>query len=268
LATKDYGSIEWCAEEYRRANGDPWGLTWRPSQSLRYQRVLALIREIPNPISTAADIGCATGDFTNLLRAQLPHLELLLGVDFVGSAVERARQRFPQIQFAQESIFSIGAHYRSQFDLITCLEVLYYIDKHEQRAALKSLKEALRKGGYAVFSSFISSPPHFQPGEFIELLGSEFEIVTSDILHLKIVSALERIGTKCEKFISRVSRGRWNGCSARRLGQLPPAGVRALEKWSFVLKGSASHTLILAQANKKDAPASVDNGKLSSDTAP
>ena len=229
---------------------DPWGLSWRPSQMLRYQNVLSMMERIPQPISNVIDIGCATGDFTYLLSRRQPSFQGLLGVDFVESAVERARRRFPHIHFVAESIFSLGERYERQFDLIVCLEVLYYLDKDQRSHALTSLRRVLRNGGYAVFSSFISKPPYFSPDELSDVVGCNFHVIATQVLHLKMVSFLETFGRRLDKFMSRLSRGRWNSCCTRVLGRLPLSVIVAIEKWSRTFKGfSASHTIVLARAN-------------------
>jgi SAM-dependent methyltransferase len=246
---KDYGSLEWFVHEYANVNVDPWGLSWRPSQALRYQKVLSILETIPEPISSAIDIGCATGDFTHLLLNRMPNLKVLLGSDFVKSAVERAHQRFPSVNFVKESIFSVGQRYERQFDLAACLEVLYYLEEGQRSSALKSVRKVLRDGGYAVFSSFISAAPYFTPDQLLDLIGSEFQVIGSEVLHLKMVNLLESAARRSDKLVLTLTGGRRDGFGVRALRQLPFSTVIALEKWSRSLKMfSASHTIVLAKA--------------------
>ncbi len=246
---KAYGSAEWFIQEYANVAGDPWGLSWRPSQVLRYQKTLALLAAIPQQRFRVMDIGCATGDFTYLLSRYMTSGEALLGVDFVESAVMRARQRFSHINFIKESVFSLGDTYKGQFDLVACLEVLYYLDKEDQSRALQSIKGVLRNKGYAIFSSVISPPPYFTPDQLLNLVGSEFEIISFQILHLKVASFLEMIARRMDKLVYLLSRGKLNGFSANMLCQVPFSAVIALERWSRVFKKySASHTIVLARA--------------------
>lgn len=246
---KGYGSLEWFVQEYANVSGDPWGLSWRPSQALRYQKVLTMLETIPKPISSAIDVGCATGDFTNLISKRMPSLNLLLGSDFVESAVERAHQRFPNINFIKESIFSLGDRYESQFDLAACLEVLYYLEGDQRLRALRSVRKLLRDGGYAVFSSFISEAPYFTPDQLLDLIGSEFQVIASQVLHLKIVNLLESVARRSDNVVLRLTGGRLDGFGARTLGLLPFSTVMSLEEWSRTLKTfSASHTIVLAKA--------------------
>ncbi len=247
--SKAYGTAEWFVQEYANVAGDPWGLSWRPSQALRYQKTLALLAALPQQCSRIMDIGCATGDFTHLLSRHMPDREVLLGIDFVESAVIRARERFSDINFIEQSIFSLGEIYESQFELVSCLEVLYYIDKEQQSRALKSIKKVLRNKGYAIFSSFISKPPYFTPDEFLKLVGSEFQVISSEVLHLKMVNVIEMVAHRLDKMVQLASGGKWNGFGSGILRRLPFSTVNALEGWSQLFsKVSASHTIVLARA--------------------
>ena len=210
-----YGSLDWFAQEYGKVRDDPWGLSWRPSQALRYQRVLTTLDRIPHQVTAVMDIGCATGDFTHLLSRRMLGLDTLIGMDFVGTAIERARRRYPNIQFREGSVLDLDPCHESQFDLVTCLEVLYYLKGDQRSRALKCVKELLRAGGYAVFSSFISRSPYFSPRQFLALIGAEFEIVAWEILHLKIVNFLESVVRRSDGIASQISGGRWHDVGAR-----------------------------------------------------
>jgi SAM-dependent methyltransferase len=237
-----YGTLEWFEQAYANVSIDPWGLTWRPSQQFRYHRVLSILDAVQKPLSRVLDVGCATGEFTSILSRYVPGVQTLWGVDFVESAVERARCRFPQLTFSNESLLTIGDRYPQQFDLVTCLEVLYYVPGDLQREALRSIKRALCPSGYAVFSSFLSHPPYFSPQQFLDIVGSEFEIVKSEVLHLRLISLLEKVGDRLEKRFPSPLRG-------VKVGRLPFRVVVALERWSRYLKSrTASHMVLLARA--------------------
>lgn len=194
------------------------------------------------------DIGCATGDFTDLLSKRISQPESVLGVDFVESAVARARQRFPHINFVRASISSLAETYDRQFDVVSCLEVLYYLERDQQSQALKSIKRVLRNKGYAIFSSFISTPPYFTTAQLMDLISCEFEVVATEVLHLKIINFVEMIGRRVDKLALMISGGKVNGVAARIFGRVPFSTVGALEKLSKSISvRSASHTIVLAR---------------------
>src|SRR5262245_51799949 len=105
---RNYGSLEWFSQEYEKVNDDPWGLSWRPSQSLRFRQTIATVARIQEPIHNVIDIGCGTGDFTSLLSQEIETPGFLLGTDFVSEAVERSRRKYPHLNFAIETISSVA----------------------------------------------------------------------------------------------------------------------------------------------------------------
>jgi SAM-dependent methyltransferase len=243
-----YGSSQWFHRAYARVADDPWGLSWRTSQRLRRLRVLALVRTLPSPPVSAIDVGCSTGDFTRLLTTGVPTLKTLLGVDFADHAIRRARLRYPEIPFLQESILTVGDRHPGRFDLAACLETLYDLDRAEQLHALTPLRRLLRPRGHAVLSSYISAPPYFTPRAFRELTETTFDVVASDIVHLTPVSLVERLASRSDRFPRRLAR-RPPTRSAPALDRLPLSAVSPIEAASRPLSPlTASHTIVLARA--------------------
>jgi SAM-dependent methyltransferase len=244
-----YGTCEWFEGQYAKGPADPWGLTWRPSQRLRYLRALAALGVIDEPLPRVLDVGCATGEFTHLLSRRVGDAGRVLGVDFSPAAVERARLRFPGLTFAQASIASVGATYRGHFDLVACMEVLYYVASAERSAAIRALRDTVRDDGYALVSSFVGSPPYFRPDELLELVASEFDIVRWELLHLRAVSVVERLGDRLT-IETAAGRDGWAGQGmGRRMATLPWPAVVAIERWSGRLGSRlASHIVVLARA--------------------
>src|SRR5690349_17135929 len=100
-----YGTSNWFERIYQSTDDDPWGLSWRPTQLYRYGRMLSELARVLDVRKAASrcivDIGCATGDFTAML-AGLPGSGAprhVVGMDLSETAVNRARARFPEIEF-------------------------------------------------------------------------------------------------------------------------------------------------------------------------
>ena len=242
-----YGSLPWFESAYGKVPDDPWGLTWRATQQHRYLRLLRMLSRIPRDVRNVLDIGCATGDFTHLLARHIKNADEVVGVDFANAAIQRARGRFPELDFREASILTVGAEFGGRFDLAACLELLYYVPAHERGAALRSVKKALRPDGYAVFSSLVGGSPYFGKTDLLALVGTEFTLVEHEVLHLRFVSAVERIGQRVQKalppWLIDPDRPRM------RLGRLPLPAVDNLERWSRRLGSTTeSHTLVLGKA--------------------
>jgi 2-polyprenyl-3-methyl-5-hydroxy-6-metoxy-1,4-benzoquinol methylase len=184
---EQYGSMDWFINQYARVADDPWYMSSRSSQKVRYQRALGLLETIDGWPSSILDIGCATGDFTHLLSKKYGQKSSVTGIDFIETAINRARKKFSNINFRVASIFDVGQDYEHQVDLVTCMGMLCYLDREERSQALKSVKESLRPGGYALFSEVISQPPHFHLKELDELVAAEFNLLESETIHLKLL---------------------------------------------------------------------------------
>ena len=244
-----YGSVDWFINEYNKVDDDPWGLSWRSSQKVRYARILRLLDTIESPPSSVLDVGCATGDFTNLLKSKYGQKSSVIGIDFIENAINRAKGKYPKINFRVGSIFDVGRDYEGLMDLVTCLEVLYYFERKECPWALASVKESLRPGGYALFSSLIAKPPHFSLNELEDLVSTEFKVILSQTVHVKLLSIGERIIMKLEKLGKQKIGLPHDMNIARNILELTPfRAADLIEKCSCTIGAfSASHAHVLCR---------------------
>ncbi len=192
----EYGSVSWFERQYRSGPGDPWGLDWRPSQRFRYQTMLSQLSCTgdPNPPATIVDVGCATGTFTSMLTRLAGDTErAVIGVDIAEAAVERARVRHPSIRFERLSLEECSERFARRADLVTCLEVLYYVPDNRRVDAVRRLVQMLRPGGYLLVSSMIAHAPYFSLDELRSLVTRELSEVRSGTIHLKPVVQLEKL---------------------------------------------------------------------------
>ncbi|HJW53678.1 MAG TPA: class I SAM-dependent methyltransferase [Burkholderiaceae bacterium] len=224
-----YGSRQWIESQYAAAKDDPWGLDWRPSQRYRYVRMLEALNDAlcarQEPLAVI-DVGCATGAFTAMLdglNGRRDHA--LLGVDIAEQAVKRAAARFPQIAFRCMALSECANAYQGQADVVTCMEVLYYLPEKERVAAVRQLKNMLKPGGLLLVSSMVAPAPYFSFDRLLALLSAEMEIASSDILYLKPLVMLEKLFMRlstpaARKWLKFDASGaqRWNQIGERMLG--------------------------------------------------
>ena len=130
------------------AEADPWRYQTAFEQR-KYEQTLSLV---PNPAPRRAlEIACAEGEFSRLLAARVGHLT---ATDISTVALDRAALRcagvpnvtFARLDFAVDDI-------AGPWDLITCSEVLYYLQDHTALAAVaRRLAAALAPGGVLVMA--------------------------------------------------------------------------------------------------------------------
>ena len=246
--TARYGSVEWFVNEYARVVDDPWGLSWRPSQKLRYLHTLELLDRIDRPLSSIIDIGCATGDITFLLSKKYESASIV-GMDFTESAIRRAMCKYPSLQFRVGSIFDVERQFNEVVDLALCLEVLYYIDSAEQSQALDSVWRALRPGGYALFSSFHGKPPYLSRNDLINAAVRRFKYVDEVTIYATPLTKLERFGMKIDKLATKVKCTRLSIAVRKTADNLPVTLALRVEdvgrRWFS--RFATSHFVVLVQ---------------------
>jgi len=176
--TANYGSVEWLENRFKRGEEDPWGLQRRAVELVRYDRTMELLQR-QQPSTPAAvsplrilDVGCATGYFTNRLRQLGGNV---LGIDLSEIAVQRARRAFHDINFQQASVHDKD-FVPSSFDLISCSEVLYYVERDAREHFLAAISNLLKDHGTVLFTSVVGPPPYFQATELTALASGQFDI--------------------------------------------------------------------------------------------
>jgi SAM-dependent methyltransferase len=243
-----YGTADWFETAYRRSASDPWGLDWRPTQLFRYGRMLSELLhcalERQQPIDCVVDVGCATGDFTDLLSRALPPAAArqVIGVDMSPTAIERARHRHPHLDLHVAALAELPRHVERPVDLLCCLEVLYYLPREERLAALDVFSTVMRPRGMLLVSSMIGQAPYMCHEELCELIGTRFDIVAASCLTLWPLVSLEkmllRLAGKGPRF---------------RIGQFVPGSagfnaVRRLSRACALMFGerARSHSYVIA----------------------
>jgi peptidoglycan/xylan/chitin deacetylase (PgdA/CDA1 family) len=144
-------SITWTGDMRRYwedffAEPDPWGYS-SEYEARKYQRTIAMISG--EPFRNALELACAEGHFTELLA---PMVEHLTASDISERALQRAAKRCAnQSNIAFRPLDFINEELPAGLDLLTCSEVLYFLDNEAAlRVVAAKFREALRDGGVLV----------------------------------------------------------------------------------------------------------------------
>jgi peptidoglycan/xylan/chitin deacetylase (PgdA/CDA1 family) len=136
----DYGENYW---ESVFSSKNPWEYDNLYEQT-KYEQTLDLLGN--RKISTALELACAEGFFTQLLASRV---DTLVATDISETAVQRAQEacsEFDNISFRQLDLIEDQIH--GKFDLIVCSEVLYYFESRRTLSKLAAkLSEHLNPGG-------------------------------------------------------------------------------------------------------------------------
>ena len=177
----NYGSKEWAETLFKNSGSDPWGHDWRASQKARYSAAMVMIkRNIPSEqIEDILDVGCALGDFTKMLKEYFSSSNIL-GVDISEHAILKSKRLFGNIKFEVSSLPELNVS-GDDFDLVSALEVIYYVGKDNIDKSLKRIYSVVKKGGYILISTYLNKPPFNDSKYFKEVISKYFEIIDETI---------------------------------------------------------------------------------------
>jgi SAM-dependent methyltransferase len=189
-----YGSETWLEARFRVVADDPWGHSWKAYELKRYAFVLEAIRkrlqgESLEPLADSClDIGCSTGHFSKKLSELF---QRVVAVDVSHTAVERAKLNYPGIDFHSGALphlrFGSGT-----FKLVTCLEVLYYLDRDVLDPALEEISRVLSSDGLVVFSALSGKSPYFTTQELLARISRVFDVDSYQVYGSQLYSILAR----------------------------------------------------------------------------
>ena len=112
---------------------------------LNVRQVVDTLRRIPVRPATALDFGCGVGAWVPVLAQMYPGLQIA-GVEVSGTAVEKARARYPEYDFrvldGRQSPFEDGS-----FDLVFSYHVLEHVDELDN--SIHDICRMVRPGGHA-----------------------------------------------------------------------------------------------------------------------
>jgi len=137
------------------------------------------------------DIGCATGDFLELLSSTFKPLDLN-GTDIAEEYLKAARSKVPRAKLKTDRIEVLNPDFINNFDVITIFGVIQQFENPE--AVIKNLATYLKPGGSAlIFSQF----NHYGIDVYINYKYSG-EKFPDDLQGGWVVHSLESLAKICE----------------------------------------------------------------------
>lgn len=191
---KNYGTKEWFESQFENLDktGDQWGHRWRGSQKFRYHLYIKVLQNIlptKNKVKIL-DIGCALGDFTKKVESLDPKNEIF-GIDISENAIEWVSKQYSNMRFEVGSLPSLSFE-KDHFDIVLCLEVLYYLNQVDRVKSLENIKRILKLDGYFLFSAVLDKGSrYFAEDEIIKMISSYFYIEQIDYNYANIYTIIE-----------------------------------------------------------------------------
>jgi SAM-dependent methyltransferase len=173
---------------------NPWGTEGTVTDLVRTEILLDRLKHAS--FTNTLDLGCGEGVLTNVMSALSRHT---LAVDISSRAIERARSRFPGIDFRQGELLDviIQPDIRAvPFDLILVSEVLYYLQTDEERlAAISGISRLGAPDCVYYFSVIVTGASknrrYFTHDEFVRLLSAHFNVIDGFASVAEVPTALD-----------------------------------------------------------------------------
>jgi len=192
-------------DELYGENNEPWSISIRESQKYRFKQYFKLLNNHNIKSNNCLDVGCSLGQFTiNLLSLSLK----VIGVDISKDAIIKCNSQYKNIKNIQ---FEFGklpklSYSNNSFDLITCLEVLYYLSDNDKRVAILELYRVLDKKGYILFSVVLDKKPYFKFWELEILMELYFKIIETKYLYSNLYYPLESFLLRLFQFHNKLTK--------------------------------------------------------------
>lgn len=185
------------ARRYRQR--DPWAYETSSYERKKYDLKIHILPRRPDrsspPYGRVLEIGCSEGVFTCRLAAEGVGKDVV-GVDFVPTAIARARERcrgLPNLEFL---VMDVTRELPSgPFDLVYCSEILAYLGPSQVRGLAERVCGRLAPGGHVVLvSAWPAGKVIHRPFLRRRELAVVREHVERDFARPYVITCLERAG--------------------------------------------------------------------------
>ena len=197
-----WGSKEWFEYQFSDIENekieDRWGHQWRGSQKFRYDLYIQLLKKLlpANRSIKVLDIGCGLGDLTKKVWVLDPKNDIT-GIDISENAINRIsatakKDGYQNLKFRVGSLPTL--YFKDQsFDLILCLEVLYYLNDKDRKRSVVEIKRILKPGGYLLLSGGLDDGVrYFAEDNIVGLISKNFKIEMIEHNYAKIYTMFEK----------------------------------------------------------------------------
>ena len=224
-----WGTAAWFDSLYLgQENGSPtayFSYDKKGYQKYRHDRLVGLVSSQIGIFKSGAelvDIGCATGHLTHSISTILG-AKRVIGVDFSPELLKGAKNNFPHILFLLGGLPTLPLEH-GVADVISLIEVLYYVDKDKRADSIAECSRLLRPGGILIFAANVQGQPYLTPKEVVELLtGINFKIEKVFAESYGVAVFVERLLIGAHRFFRRVlNRDAVNDSKIRRFSRILP----------------------------------------------
>jgi ubiquinone/menaquinone biosynthesis C-methylase UbiE len=134
------------------------------------------------------DLGCGEGDFTQLIAKKAKSVK---AVDISSKAIDRAKIKFSKenIEYICSGALEFVKQEKNRYDLIFCLEMLYYLEQNEQEILLYYLSKILENNGVLYLGLVVGGDNQY--GEYFTY-ESAFSLINKYFKIINVTTAVPK----------------------------------------------------------------------------
>ena len=172
----DKGAVVAKFEEMYQEVDDPWHQDRTAWAVTKYDVLLTLMKKHIKGYPKILDVGCGKGEFTS----RLAEMGQTTGIDVSPTAIEKARNRYPHIDFRVVDILS--PNLKEKFNVAVAVELFWYIIDNLD-IGLQNTANLLDKDGLAFFLLYLSKEQKIGKNvvqsaeDFMNYVGKHFEVI-------------------------------------------------------------------------------------------
>ena len=170
---------------------DEWRVVKRASQKIRYETIIKMINKIAISKDCALDIGCGNGYFATKIGQ---YFKKIIAIDIDSTKIQRCKQRFnnENVLFFKQDFITDEIEC-NQLDLITALEMIFYLPQEYWDSFFSKCKKLLKPNGLFVFSMNIltSDGDKNRYKKVIEEIKKDFNVFKVCKIHRKVYYKIE-----------------------------------------------------------------------------
>jgi len=169
---KNNGKLEFVGnfEALYQFDENPWGQSGDSDRLAKLYKIsrdnlVKNITDLPD-INTICEIGCGLGYVTELLNSKLINIKVD-GVDISKTAIAKAKNLFPNIDFFLGDITKPDFSLRQNYDIIILNQILWYI-LQDLKNVFANVDKLLNGNGYIIISTLFLKEQNYG----VEIIGS------------------------------------------------------------------------------------------------
>ena len=124
---------------YTERDGNGWGINWRSSHYRRMKDAISIMRPVLKKQQLKVlEVGCATGDMTELILSCITDLKIYDALDISEKAISIFKRKILD-KICRWFVGNIAdIQLDETYDIIICCDVIYYLPVYQQKKCMRN----------------------------------------------------------------------------------------------------------------------------------